>query len=135
MPAKIFVAILVFITIVSTFGQSGSGISHSTHLGGLLFGWLFLKKFPQILALEWKKFRFHKTPKNVVKMKSKKSFFEKLLLILGVKITKKRPRDLRREVNQILDKMNRLGYHSLSENEIKILRKSADQFHSNDKPN
>lgn len=134
-PAKIFVAILAVITITSTFGQSGDGISHSTHLGGLLFGWLFLRKFPGILSFDLAKFRIGKTPENVVKMKSQIGFWNKLLRKFGIKFTKKRPHDLHREVNRILDKMNRLGYHNLTEEEIEILRKSADKFHKNERPN
>ena len=135
-PAKVFVTILATITIISTLNQSGGGISHSTHLGGLLFGWLFLRKFPNILSCNLPKFQMSKTPKNIVKMKKPKNqFWQNILCKFGIKITKKRPRDLHHEVNQILDKMNRLGYQSLTEEEIKILRKGADLFHHDDKPN
>jgi membrane associated rhomboid family serine protease len=41
--AKWFVAIMGVIELVSSFGTPGSGISHVAHLGGMLFGFLYLR--------------------------------------------------------------------------------------------
>lgn len=41
-PAKYFVIIFGFIEFFSSFGGPGGGVSHLTHLGGLLFGLLFM---------------------------------------------------------------------------------------------
>jgi len=44
--AKYLVAILIFIVLVSTFQPSG-GVANFAHLGGLLFGFLYLKLLPR----------------------------------------------------------------------------------------
>jgi membrane associated rhomboid family serine protease len=41
--AKWFVVIMGGIELVSSFGTPGSGISHVAHLGGMLFGFLYLR--------------------------------------------------------------------------------------------
>lgn len=44
MPAKYFVLILGVIAFLSSMSVSGSGISHVAHLGGMVFGYLYLKR-------------------------------------------------------------------------------------------
>jgi len=41
--AKYFVLIIGAITFLSTLGSTGSGVSHIAHLGGLIFGYFYLK--------------------------------------------------------------------------------------------
>jgi membrane associated rhomboid family serine protease len=43
--AKWFVLILGLITFWSTLSMSGNGIAHTAHLGGMLFGWLYLRQW------------------------------------------------------------------------------------------
>lgn len=45
--AKYFVLILGAITFWSSLTSSGSGVAHVAHLGGLLFGWLYLRGLPR----------------------------------------------------------------------------------------
>jgi membrane associated rhomboid family serine protease len=42
--AKYFVMILGAIAFMSSFGASGSGVSHVAHLGGMIFGYIFLQR-------------------------------------------------------------------------------------------
>ncbi len=42
-PAKVFVAIMGAISLVSSMSGPGGGIAHTTHLGGLVAGYLYLK--------------------------------------------------------------------------------------------
>jgi membrane associated rhomboid family serine protease len=42
-PAKYFVAIMGAISLLSSMGGPGGGIAHTTHLGGLVVGYLYLK--------------------------------------------------------------------------------------------
>ncbi|MBI4911084.1 MAG: rhomboid family intramembrane serine protease [Acidobacteria bacterium] len=42
--AKYFVMIIGAITFLSTIGSTGGGVSHVAHLGGMAFGYLYLKK-------------------------------------------------------------------------------------------
>lgn len=42
-PAKYFVMIIGGISLLASMGGPGGGVAHTTHLGGLLAGYLFLK--------------------------------------------------------------------------------------------
>src|SRR5207244_13553982 len=47
MKAKYMVAILIFLVIIATVQPSQGGIANFAHLGGLLFGFLYIKFFPK----------------------------------------------------------------------------------------
>lgn len=52
-PARIFVLIIGAIAFLSALSSSGSSVAHVAHLGGMLFGWLYLKG-PGNMRLELK---------------------------------------------------------------------------------
>lgn len=52
-PARIFVLILGVIAFLSSFGASGSRISHMAHLGGMAFGYYYLRFRPSVLDIDW----------------------------------------------------------------------------------
>jgi membrane associated rhomboid family serine protease len=62
--AKWFVLIMGVIELVSSFGTPGSGISHVAHLGGMLFGFLYLRgaKLPRLPGRyqEWRRARLRR---------------------------------------------------------------------------
>jgi len=43
-PMRPFVAVMGAIEFFSTLGSSGDGVSHFCHLGGMLVGWLYLRR-------------------------------------------------------------------------------------------
>src|SRR5437773_922354 len=47
MKAKYMVAIMIFLVIIATFQPSPGGIANFAHLGGLLFGFLYIKFLPK----------------------------------------------------------------------------------------
>jgi hypothetical protein len=49
--AKYFVLIMGAISFLLTFGSTGSGVSHVAHLGGMIFGYLYLKSGPTRMSL------------------------------------------------------------------------------------
>ncbi len=57
--AKWFVLIMGVIEFVSSFGTPGSGVSHVAHLGGMLFGFLYLRGagLPSRLELRYRDWR------------------------------------------------------------------------------
>jgi membrane associated rhomboid family serine protease len=57
--AKWFVVIMGVIELVSSFSSPGSGISHIAHLGGMLFGFLYLRgwNLPYTLQLRYHNWR------------------------------------------------------------------------------
>jgi len=63
--AKWFVVIMGAIEFVSSFGGPGSGISHFAHLGGMLFGYLYLRGWSlpyrwQLQYHEWRRAQVRK---------------------------------------------------------------------------
>jgi membrane associated rhomboid family serine protease len=58
-PAKYFVMIIGAISLLSSMGGPGSGVAHTTHLGGLVAGYLYLKSGRMHLIPELK-YRFLK---------------------------------------------------------------------------
>ena len=63
--AKWFVVIMGAIEFVSSFGGPGSGISHVAHLGGMLFGYLYLRGWAlpyrwQLQYHEWRRAQLRK---------------------------------------------------------------------------
>jgi membrane associated rhomboid family serine protease len=55
MKAKYFVILFGLIELFAGFTGSHTGIAHFAHLGGLLFGWLYLKGFPG--QGQWRRWR------------------------------------------------------------------------------
>jgi len=47
MKAKYMVAIMIFLVVVATFQPSQGGVANFAHLGGLLFGFLYIKFLPK----------------------------------------------------------------------------------------
>ena len=47
MKAKYMVAIMIFLVIIATFQPSQGGIANFAHLGGLLFGFVYIKFMPR----------------------------------------------------------------------------------------
>jgi membrane associated rhomboid family serine protease len=63
--AKWFVVIMGAIEFVSSFNGPGSGVSHVAHLGGMLFGFLYLRGWPfpyqlQLRYHEWRRAQLRK---------------------------------------------------------------------------
>lgn len=115
--AKYFVIIIGVITFFSTFTPGTSNISHLTHLGGLVIGYLYFRGRNIFRAL-------HINIKNPFK-----------------NIIRKIPKDRRRksdhydsdatlqeELDRILEKINRNGYDSLSEEEKQQLLLASQYF-------
>lgn len=47
MKAKYLVGIMIFVVVIMTFQPAQGGVANSAHLGGLLFGYLYLKFLPR----------------------------------------------------------------------------------------
>ncbi len=95
-----------------------SEISHLTHISGMLIGYLLLKK-----PIDWSSlwFRMRKRTLEYRIMKEEKKLVEK--------------NKIENDVNKILDKINREGYDSLTENESERLYKGSQALSHNKKKN
>ena len=100
-PVKVkwFVIILGAVAFFSSLG-SHSNISHLTHLSGMIIGFTYLR-----FNRQWKKFVFSMR-KQILESKIKRE--ENL---------KKKKRKLQEDVDQILDRINQVGYDGLSDSE------------------
>jgi membrane associated rhomboid family serine protease len=67
-PAKYFVIIIGGISLLSSIGGSDRGVAHAAHLGGLLFGYLYLQNGRGGLAAEIK-YRYLKWKMNRLRRK------------------------------------------------------------------
>lgn len=108
LKAKFLVPLLILVEVLSSFKYDG--IAHFAHLGGLLFGWLFMrggKKYIDAIQVSWKKRKLKNNPFRVVKDKPESDTGEQ-------------------RVNEILDKISREGLDSLTDKEREILRKASN---------
>lgn len=111
-PMKIKYAIFILgaINLLGAVSEPGSGIAYFAHLGGGLFGYLYLKS-------RWLQGILFKGPYHL------SSFWQKR----KDKASYQRKRDFESEVNRILDKVSREGLDSLTERERKILQRKSRQ--------
>ena len=101
--------VLIGINLLAVISSTGNGIAYIAHLGGGLFGYLYLKS-------EWIRMRIHTLRFNALKdvWRSYKT-----------KHRESRHNDLEKETDRILDKITKHGMESLSPRERKILEKKS----------
>ena len=97
---KYFVIFLGAIAFMSSMGASGSNISHLTHLSGMIIGYIYLK-----LPSNWPKLQLLINSK-FVEMRHKK-----------VERKETRKMNMQKTVDHLLDKINKVGYDGLTEDE------------------
>jgi hypothetical protein len=101
---KYFVLLLGVIAFISSIGDTGSNISHLTHLSGMLIGFIYLK-----------------SPVNMTKVLL---LFNSILAEIRYKREEKKQAkhfDKKRHIDRLLDKINDVGYDGLDEKEKKDL--------------
>jgi len=126
--AKYFVLIMGIITFFSSFSQGYGGISHLTHLGGIIIGYLYVSRRSLFAGISFRRPHISiKNPfKNFVRKVNKKPKSPDKH-IYGAEQT------MREELDRLLDKINRTGYESLSESERQNLILIGKYFADKDK--
>jgi len=124
-PVKIkyFMGFLILVSFFSTFGSSGDGIAHAAHLGGIVVGYAYLRYG----------FLLHKIKSGIGKNITNKYKFNP-----NMKFTKggaDKTEYYRRVMDQLLDKMNKVGYLNLSEDERDLLNESSQYLREHDEEN
>ncbi len=118
--AKYFVIFIAVVTFFSTITPGTSNISHLTHLGGFLIGFVYLKRW-QISSFVRSKFPniSIKIPIRRVRKTSKDK-----------EVIKKYDTDetFKEELNLILDKINQDGYDTLNKEEKRTLYLASAYF-------
>lgn len=108
---KYFVIVIGALAFFSSLGSSSSGVSHLTHLSGMLIGFGYLKSNVRLDAL-----------KSMV-MQQKDGIRHRI-----IKKKRRRDDDLRLEVDRMLDRINEVGYDGLSEKEKKFLYEASKKL-------
>jgi membrane associated rhomboid family serine protease len=110
---KYLVIFLIAIEFLSTY--RADGVAHFAHLGGALFGYLYLK-----YNLRWRLRKW--------------SISELIQRLREERMNRKREEGdkLMEEVDDILDKINKVGYENLTRREKKILDKASDKLSDSD---
>lgn len=110
---KYFVGFLAAVAFLASLQAGASTVSHLTHLSGMVIGWVYLRAkgrtaAPQLLA-------------RINDLKAARR--------IAREVQENREDDLlRRQVDEILDKINTRGYDSLTSSEQDILYRASVRF-------
>ncbi len=115
MQAKTLVLLFAGMSLFSGVMGSSDGIAHFAHLGGMLVGYLYMKRGAQLSSLKQKYQKWRRTHRMRVKRQNQEEMDR-----------------LRRLVDQVLDKANEVGMENLTRDE-KILLKRASKILNREK--
>jgi len=108
-PMKYFLWILVAISLFSGLASSaGDSTAHFAHLGGMLFGWIYLKQ-------DWRLGAATRRLRGIVAREKMRQNTRRT----------NRQAETATSVDEILDKISREGIDSLTERERRILREAS----------
>ncbi len=121
---KYLMGFLVLLSLFMTVGSSASNIAHAAHLGGAVVGFVYLKYWQ--IHYKLKSFL-----QNTGSSKSSSS---------NMKFTKGGGDDdkyeyYRKVIDELLDKINRVGYLNLSDEEKRLLDEGSRYLREHDKEN
>lgn len=116
---KYFIGFLFFISFFSTLGSASDGISHSAHLGGMVVGFIYLKYWNQFYQVKnwWNKQGNKKQKTKYTQGDEAKTEY------------------YRHKIDELLDKINRVGYLNLSEEEKELLEEGSRYLRDHDNQN
>ncbi len=102
---KWFVCIYIVVELFSALATTNSSVAHFAHLGGMLFGWLTLRRWMRGSGNNYRQ--------------TNRTFFDSLRRTWESKRKKKSSNE--DDIDKILDKVRRSGYDSLSDDEKRRL--------------
>ena len=105
--AKYLVMIFASITVFNCITPRGGNIAHFAHLGGLVYGFLFVRYSSRVVD------------------------YLKLCQIRQQEKELRKDMELREKVDEILDKVNREGLHNLTWRERNILKTASKKYKRN----
>ena len=120
---KYFMGFLILVQFFSTFSPYSDGIAHAAHLGGIIIGYVYLKFW----------YLFYKLKSGLGGLFQSSSKSDP-----GMKYTKggdDKTEYYRRKIDEILDKINRVGYLNLSKEEKDLLEEGSRYLREHDKDN
>lgn len=108
-PLKVKYAIPGMMLLGFLFG--GGSVAHLAHLGGAIFGLIYLK-------LDWRRLKFRKRIKNL-RYKRQEAKLER---------NRQKAEDVMKRVDSILDKINEVGLENLSDEERRFLQDASTEM-------
>ena len=120
---KYMVGFLAMISFLSTWNPQGDGIAHAAHLGGMVVGFVYLKYWNQFYKI---KSLFQHVSTNKPKMRTTKSTTPPD----GEKVAY-----YRKQIDNLLDKINRVGYLKLTDEEKEMLEEGSKYLREHDDEN
>ena len=105
---KYFVLFIGGVAFISSLSDTGSAISHLTHLSGMVIGYLYMKSSVKISNLS-DSFGEFKIKRQVKKAERVRKSYE----------------NLRQEIETILDRINEVGYENLTDEEKRKLEEAS----------
>ncbi len=141
--AVVLSLLMVAFGLVSTSTPSGAEVGHMAHLGGALFGWLFIAYiYPRLSHRQHRTFQQQRSgerfgSRTVVDAdiidrgalrRERKEAKARERELKKQKKARTKKREISAEADAILDKINEHGFQSLTDEEKKILEKHADSL-------
>ena len=123
---KYFIGFLFLVAFFSTLGSYGGGIAHAAHLGGIVIGYIYLKYW----------YFFYRIKDHLSGIKPPKVNIKPTMKYhQGGKKDEDKVEYYRRVIDELLDKINRVGYLNLTEEEKKLLEEGSNYLREHDKEN
>lgn len=97
--------------IILGFLFSGGGVAHMAHLGGALFGLIYLK-------IDWARFRFSRRIKNLRRRRGEAK----------LQRNRQQAQEVMKRVDAILDKINEVGIENLTREERQFLEEASSEL-------
>jgi len=141
--AVVLSLLMVAYELVSSGDPSGAQVGHMAHLGGALFGWLFIAYiYPRLSHRQHRAFQQQRSGERFgartivdadvvdrgAARRERKAAKARERELKKQKKAQTRKREISAEADAILDKINEHGFQSLTEEEKKILEKHADSL-------
>jgi membrane associated rhomboid family serine protease len=114
--AKYLVMMFAGMSFMYAFSQRSDGVAHFAHLGGMVVGYLYLK-------LDWKFEGFSEKLHSLFKSKPKMKVHRP---------EKKGNGGINDQIDEILDKINEVGYEKLTDEEKDLLRRASSYYSNRD---
>lgn len=121
---KYYMGFLLLFSLFATMGPNMDGIAHGAHLGGMLVGLIYLK-YPLIFS-KIKSLLSRTNYSNVLR----KNTSSKMHYTEG---GEDKTAYYRRKIDELLDKINRVGYLNLTDEEKKLLEEGSKYLREHDK--
>lgn len=115
--AKYLVMFFAVLEFVASFRHTSDGIGHFAHLGGMLIGYLYIKTDWRLPAL----FRFSGYRRYFRNLRHKRR-------MRAVDKEREREQKLMARVDQILERISRVGYQNLTREEKKTLEQASQHL-------